>query len=106
VQFLDVEFGMEPRPLQTANADVRYWRDPEAQERACRGGQCEERRAPGGAGRAKMTLMYGPAVCRKKFFDPAVAVLHQCIRPHMRALASSYFFISKLLGFCAVAGLI
>jgi hypothetical protein len=53
-----------------------------------------------------MTLMYGPAVCRKKFFDPAVAVLHQCIRPHMRALASSYFFISKLLGFCAVAGLI
>jgi hypothetical protein len=40
------------------------------------------------AGRLKLTRMYGPAVCRKKFFDPAVAVLHQCIRPLIGAFCA------------------
>jgi hypothetical protein len=38
-------------------------------------------------------------VSQEVFSIRRLTVLHQCIRPHMRALASSYF-ISTLVGFC------
>jgi len=57
---------------------------------------------PDGQGRGcgQRHMWNGPPGKRFLQTFPPAGTLRSYVRPHMRALASSYFFISTLLGFC------